>query len=177
MSARRHGTWLVTTLLAISLTGACGGSDDEPTIKPTTDAPSAAATAADPDGYSPDQRAVADVVQAYNQAAFGPGDVPVETAIKDLVTPEVLAGVQSAGGDATYSGVPTLTISAIRVSGDTATLEGCRDGARIYSLKKGQTQPGVGSKPVGITQLTFGLTRSDDRWVIADPRGEQVDKC
>ncbi|MCD9198447.1 hypothetical protein [Aeromicrobium wangtongii] len=176
MTSRRPARWIATAVLAVSALTACGSSDDEPTIKPTSDAPTASA-ASDPDGYTAEQRAVVDVVQAYNQAGFGSGDLPISTAIADLATPEVLDAVKSAGDDARYSGVPSLTISTVTVSGDTATVKGCRDGSRVFTLKKGQAQPGVGSKPVGVTDLTIGLERMDDRWVISDPRGEQVEKC
>lgn len=180
MTTRRHAGWLATTLLAASLLGACGGSDDEPTIKPVDDVPSATSAAPDADGFTPEQREVADAVQKWNKTVFSVTTDAIGPAIEGLVTQRVLDGVVAAEADqkpGQYLGAVTLAVTEVTVSGDTATVEGCRDGSQAYRVKKGDTQAGVGSSRVGTTQLTIGLVRQGGTWLIDDPKGKQVATC
>lgn len=185
MTARRTTAWLATTLLATTLLAACGGSDDDPAIKPMTDKPSAAATttAADPDGFTPEQREVADAVEAYSKAFFGRGTDPVGPAVEDLVTPKVLDALVPAETKAVedaglqYIGTVTVDPASVTIDGDTAVFKGCSDGSQAFVVKKGETAPGVGSRSVGITRMTYGLVRQGDTWLIDEPRAERVTAC
>jgi hypothetical protein len=183
MTVRRHSMWAVTTLLAATLLAACGGSDDDPAIKPVTGTPSATATSADPDGLTPEQREVADAVQAYVSAFFGRGTTPVGTAVGDLITAKLRDGLVPAETKAVddaglqYIGTPVLDPEDVTIKGDTATYTGCNDGSQVFTVKKGETTAGVGSRNVGITRITYKLVRQDGRWLVDEPRGEQVQSC
>ncbi|MET0931878.1 MAG: hypothetical protein ABWX74_20355 [Aeromicrobium sp.] len=171
-------------LLALSLLTACSGSsDDEPTIKPTSDAPSTAAAPPDPDGLTPEQREVVDAVEAYGAAIIGRGNAPIGPVIKDLVTQDVYdfivpaetENVEDAGLQ--YIGQTTLTPTKVTITGDTATVQGCDDGSAAFLVKKGETSAGVGSQPVSTTKINFGLVREGDRWIISDPESTVVSAC
>ncbi|MCL3818868.1 nuclear transport factor 2 family protein [Aeromicrobium wangtongii] len=182
MATRRHAQWLATTVLTVSLLAACGGSDDEPVIKPTGQETSAAA-APDPDGLSPEQREAFDAVVAYSTAVVGRGSEPVAPLIEDLVTPEVFdfivpaetENVDQAGRQ--YIGTVKLTPTSVTVQGDTATVKGCQDGSAAYIVKKGDTQPGVGSRNLGSSRLDFRLVRENGRWLISQPESTPVKSC
>jgi len=180
MTVKRHAGWLATALLTVSLLGACGGSDDEPTVKPTSDAPAATSAAPDPDGFTPEQREVADAVQKWNAAVFSGTTDTIGTTLQGIATQKVIDGVTAAEADlepAEYLGDVTLDVTTVTVTGDAATVEGCRDGSKATRVKKGETEAGVGDSTVGTAKLTVGLVRQDGAWLIDDPRAEPVATC
>lgn len=184
MTAERQTRWLVAALLAMSLLAACGGSDDEPVVKPTSDAPTSATSApVDADGFTPEQREVADAVVAYTNAVVGRGPGPVEPAIKDLVTPDVLDFISKADDEnivqagLQYIGTMTVTPTAVTIDGDTARVQGCQDGSRVAIVKKGETQAGEGSTLLGSSTIDYGLVREDGAWLISDPKSTPVTSC
>jgi hypothetical protein len=186
MTTTRHARLLAATLLAACLLGACGSSDDKPTIKPTSDAPSSQAAPAtpDPDGFSPEQREVADVVQSYTTAIYGRGEAALEpAALQPLVTTDLLDTIVSSEKEAVddpglhYVGDVTLSSDSVTIDGDTATFKGCLDGGSAFLAEKGETAAGPESTTVGITDVTITLVRDSARWVISDPQGEEVSSC
>lgn len=181
MTATRYAAWLTTAVLTASLLGGCGGSD-EPTIKPTSDAPSASASP-DADGFTPEQREVIDAVEAYEAAIVGRGPGPVEPAIRDLVTPDVLDFIGKADQEnivdagLQYIGTMTITPTRVTIDGDTARVEACEDGSRAAIVKKGETKAGAGSQILGFAKINFGLRKQDGAWRISDPASETVTSC
>lgn len=170
------------------LLGACGGADEKAATEPsatstagTSTAPTSTATP-DPDGFSPEQREVADAVDAYTQAFFGRGANPVRPALEGLVTKKVLdalvpaetKAIDSAGLQ--YIGDVTIDAKTVTIDKDTATFTGCRD-SRAFVVKKGETTPGTGSRKVESSTMTFKLVRRGDRWLIDEPRGDPVNAC
>lgn len=180
MTARRHATYLAATLLAASLLTGCGGSDDDPEIKPTSGTPSSAPAVAGADGLTPEQREVADVVTRWNKAGFSVDTDEVGAAIEPYVTPEVLQGVTDAESrqkPGSYLGTVGLDVTSVTISGDTATVKACQDGSQVYRVAKGETEAGVGDPLVGTSQLTVTLVRQEDKWLISRPEGKQVRTC
>jgi hypothetical protein len=184
MTARRHAAWLAATLLAASLLGACGGSDDDPAIKPVTDTASASATSADPDGLTPEQREVADAVQAYTKAFYGRGTESVADAAAEYVTPDLIDFLRAGekqilqDGKFQYLGEAIVRPEEVTISGDTAVFKGCSDGTQAAIVPVGETKvKGKGARIIGYSKLTYGLARSDGRWLISDPKGEPVSSC
>lgn len=179
MTARRHTASLAAALMSVALLAGCGGSDGDPQIKPTTAAPSAT-VAADPDGYTPEQREVADVVTKWNKAAFSVTTDQVGPAIEPYVTPDVLNGVvasESKQKPGAYLGEVILDVKDVTVSGDTATVTACQDGSQAYRVAKGETEAAVGDPLVGASQLTVTLVKQDGTWLISRPEGKQVRSC
>jgi hypothetical protein len=184
MTVKRQVGWLATTLLTVSLLGACGGSDDDPAIKPVTDAPSSTATAADPDGFTPAQREVADAVQAYTKAFYGRGTESVADAAAQFVTPDLIDFLRAGekqildDGKFQYLGEAVVRPEEVTISGDTAEFRGCSDGSQAAIVPVGETKvKGRGARIIGYTKLSYGLIRSGDRWLVSDPKGEPVASC
>ncbi len=186
MTARRTTAWLATALLATTLLAACGGSDDDPAIKPMTESTSSAPGSAEPtdaDGFTPEQRDVINAVDSYANAVVGRGPGPVEPAIKDLVTPDVLDFITQAddenivGKGLQYIGKTTFTPTRVTIDGDSATAQGCQDGSRAAIVKKGQTEAGAGSQILGSATLDFKLVKKNDSWLISDPKSTPVKSC
>ena len=181
MRMGRFAALTAASLCTVTLLAGCGGSDEEPLVKPTSDASSSAVT--DPDGFTPEQREVADAVQAYSDAFFGRGADPVETAVGDLITPGLRDGLVPAETKAIddaglqYIGDAVVAPGSVTIDGDTATYKGCSDASEVYVVKAGETTAGVGSRNVGVTRITYTLVRQDGRWLIDEPRGEQVPAC
>ncbi len=178
MTATRRAGIIVAALCATTILTGCGGSDSDPVIKPTSD--SASAATPDPDGYSPDQREVADVVTSWNSAAFAADTDEVGQAIGSLVTPDVLKGVLAAEAQqkpGSYVGDVTIDVQSVTVDGEAATVKACQDGSQAYRVTKGETEAGEGDPLVGATQLTIALVRQDGRWLISEPKGEPVPSC
>lgn len=179
MSGRRLISLLVVLIIGAAALSACGGSD-EPDDKPTSPATSATP---DPDGFTPEQREVADAVEAYNDAFFGRGTTPVETAIKDLVTKDLLGKMGPAESKAVdkaglqYIGTVKLDPENVTIKGDKATYTGCQDGSEAFVVKKGEKSAGPGTRPVGSSELTVRVIREDGRWLVDFPKGEAVDTC
>jgi hypothetical protein len=177
VSGKRLISLMVALIIGVSVLSACGGSDepDKPTAKPTA--------TQDPDGFTPEQREVADAVEAYNKAFFGRGSLPVEPAIQKFVTKRLLDQVGPAESKAVdkaglqYIGTVKLIPKDVTIKGDKATFKGCQDGSKAFVVKKGEKSAGVGSRPVGTTQLTIGLVREDGTWLVDDPQGEAAETC
>lgn len=182
MTVTRCVRIVVAAVFATTMLAGCSGSDDEPLVKPTSDTTTSAA-ATDPDGFTAEQREVADAVQTYVTAFFGRGASPVQPAIAGMVTNDLLAKIVPAETKAIddaglqYIGEVTLDPQKVTIDGDTATFEGCRGGGSAAVVKKGETSAGVGSRLVTTSQLTYGLVRVDGTWLINDPRGERVATC
>lgn len=163
-------------VMVLSLT-ACGGST-EPERESTSAAPRGE------DGLTPEERAVADAVQGYTDAYFNRGATAVGPAIQDLVTKDVYdlvvpaetRNVDEAGLQ--HLGEVTLSVDEVTIDGDSATVRGCQDASTSFIVKKGATEPGVGSSaPLGFNRVEYGLVRKDGVWLVSDPKGEQVPSC
>lgn len=183
MTAKRHIGRIAAALLTASLLTACGGSEDEPLVKPTTDAPTTTAPPVDDDGFTPEQRELADQVTAYFTGVVGRGSSPVDPIIRDLVTPDLLAQVSASEKKSVddaglqYLGEAQIDVTEVTITGDTATVEGCNNSSKALLVKKGQKKAGAGSQLLGYSTMTVGLVREDDRWLIDSPRLETVNRC
>lgn len=169
---------LVLLMIGVSVLSACGGSDDpvdQPTAKPTV--------SRDANGFTPQQREVADAVKTYSKAFFGRGTSPVEPAIKKYVTKRLLDKLGPAESKAVdkaglqYIGSVKLIPKQVTINGDKATFEGCQDGSRAFVVKKGEKTAGVGSHAVITSQLKIGMVRSHGMWLVDDPRGTATQAC
>jgi hypothetical protein len=171
------GLIMTTALAALLPLAACGGSDQPQAEATTTVAPR------DEDGLTPDEREVADAVEAYTDAYFERGATKVGPAIKDLVTQEVYDLIVPAetksvdGAGLQHLGKVALTVDKVTIDDDTAVYRGCQDASKSFLVRKGDTSPGVGSTTLGFTRMEYGLAREDGVWVVSDPRSEQVASC
>jgi hypothetical protein len=107
----------------------------------------------------------------------------VETAIKDLVTKDLLGKMGPAESKAVdkaglqYIGTVKLFPKDVTIKGDKATFRGCQDGSKAFVVKKGEKSAGSGTRPVGSSELTVRVIREDGRWLVDFPKGEAVDTC
>lgn len=181
MTARRRVGIIVGAICTATILTGCGGSDSDPLVKPTSDATTSAA--ADPDGFTAEQRAIADRVTTYFTGVAARGTSPVEPVIQDLVTPELLATIVAGeqknveGKGLQHLGEATVDVDKVTIEGDTATVEGCYDGSQAYLVKKGEDTPGSGSQVLGYSTMSITMVRSGDNWLISQPLLEPAEGC
>ena len=178
---RRPAGWLMASLLAVSLVGGCGGSDEPPLVQPTSDAPSAAPT--DADGSTAAQREVITAMEAYDVVFFGRGTTPLRQVAGGIMTDDLLATLEPVAaqtledGTRQYSGTTTIKPTSVTIDGDTAVFAGCRDASQLFIVPVGQKAGQPGTRLVGSTQLEYGFVRQAGQWLVNDPKGTAVDAC
>ncbi|MGA3488066.1 hypothetical protein ACK8GG_08640 [Micromonosporaceae bacterium DT55] len=176
MTSPRRRRVAAAALAGFLALGGCGPGDG---AVPSADAPpSAAAIAtatADADGFTSAEREVLNAVKGFHDVVFAPGDIRdrnLASALKGIVTEQVYKdavaferkqeGLVRLG---TYSFEPfTVTIN-----GDEAEVHGCFDGTSSFMVKRGETQPGVGSKPGDRRENEITLERVDGVWLVSFP--------
>lgn len=169
-------TMIAASILAGTLLSGCGSDDPGPTpeiaIGTSSDSP-----------FTAEQQEVVEAGKAFYGAIYSRGTKDVEQAIEGRVTDELAAQLAPderafvEGAGLKYFGSPQLKPDTVKVDGDTATLTGCLDGADAFLIRQDDDAPGIGSKTIGSLELTIKLVRQDDRWLVDNPIGEQVDSC
>ncbi len=174
---RRNVTSAIAAMIAATALAACSGGDDEAASEPeiTIDG--------GPGTFTPEEQEVVDAVEEYYVAFLTRGDAGVESAVEGRVTDDLAAqlipGEKKAIEDAdlAYIGEPTLDPEAVTIDGDEATFTGCQDNTGVFVVPAGETTAGVGSRSLGISDLSIELVREGGQWLIDQPSGERADAC
>lgn len=187
MTTRYRTSLLAVTLLSVSWLAGCGGSDSDPAAEPSvvrTSATPVASATPDPDGLTPEQREVVDVVQAYSAAFYNRGTESVTDAAAQFVTPDLIDFLRDGekqilqDGKFQYLGSAVIRPDRVTIDGDTATFRGCSDASKAAIVPVGETRvTAPGARVIGYTELTWGLVRTNGRWLVSDPKGQPVASC
>lgn len=159
---------VLAAMLAAAALTSCG-SDSPESPKPTI-------ASRDGDGLTAEQREVADAVDKYMAAtvAYSKGDDSVDLSqvatseVVDLVQPSIDKQLKA---NRVMIGDYKLTPKSVSLADRKARYKGCSDFSKSFTVKKGETKPGVGSSKGSATEVDFGLVRVKEAWVVSDPKG------
>lgn len=167
---------VVAAATAFALAG-CGGSDE-----PTDVTPTQAEATADADGFTPDEREVADAAAAYYALIndFQGGDKTVD--FESVLTADEAATVAPLIG-AAFKSQKTLGESVYRptdvtIDGDTASAVGCLDSSGTIKVPSNTPEDAItlpDPKGEGIV-TTLPLTKTADGWRVSSVQATDEEK-
>lgn len=170
-------TSAIAAVVSVTALAACssGGAESAPEPDITIDG--------GPGTFTPEEQQVVDAVEDYYIAFLTRGGAGVESAVEGRVTDDLAAklipGEKKAVDDAdlAYIGEPQLDPENVTIDGDTAEFTGCQDNSGVFVVPAGETTAGVGSRSLGISDLSIELVREGDQWLIDQPSGERANAC
>lgn len=185
MGGKKLSGWLVVLVLAAPALASCGSSDgstEKSADKPAASTPTPSQTP-DADGFTADDREVLDTVEAYYTAVIEGSSGDVAKALADVATPKLIAAIADGNRDTLtsrglkYFGTAKTYPEKVTIKGNAATVTGCRDNTGLVLIPKDATEAGPGTELISSFDMTFRLVRQDDRWLVDEPRVEEIAGC
>ena len=162
-----------------ALTSCGGGGSDDPEPAAASPTPSATPTDAAASAAA-DEREVVARINAFLEATYGRGTVPIEKALEGLVTDkygsELIKTVKVQIDDAglKWLGPWGFSPKGIEINGNKAVVRGCLDLEAMFLVDRGDLGAGPGDTLVGeVLPGLYRLQKSGDTWVmsgVADAR-------
>lgn len=174
--SRRWRVVAASVAMASLMLAGCGSDSDEPNAEPSSLAP-----VVDADGYTPEERAAIERVEAVVDAIYGRGTTDIATSIEGLATKEYTDNlvkttrpqVEDAG--LKWLGPYSFEADTVTVEEGLAVVEGCLDAANVHLVPRGDDaiKPGAPG-PGQIFPTRYELEKSGDTWLVRESGKAEV---